>query len=733
MFNKFSEESKKIIAYSKKEMIKLKHPYLGSEHLMLGLLKDENNISNILKKYGITYKNYKNEVIKMLGVGDVKINYVLYTPIVKEIFERAIEISNEQNSNVSIDNIFTAIIEIGDGIAFRILKKLKLDFEKIYSDIIFKVPKKNSKKKSILDDIGIEFTDSSVASTFEPVIGREEEIKQVIEILIRKNKCNPLLVGEAGVGKSAIVEEISRMISENNVPNKLKGKKIINIDMSLTVAGTKYRGEFEEKLNKIIKEAENNDDIILFIDEVHTIVGAGGAEGAIDASNIFKPALARGKIKCIGATTIEEYKKYIEKDKALERRFKKIVVEEPNIEKVRMIIDKLRPIYENYHHVSLDDNIITMLIDLTNKYIHNYNNPDKTIDVLDEVCAHAYLKENKYMKEYNYLNEKLYSITKDKEESVKKGNFKIALEYKQRENEMISRINDLEFILSTTKYNKVTRDDLLYVLSNKVNIPILESHLKQNNSKMLKKLQSTVIGHKKEIEKMYESYINNRNNDECFSILINGPTGVGKTYLATKFASIIGYKFIRIDMSEYSESHTISKLVGAPPGYVGYENNNYLFSKIKQYPFSVILLDEIEKANQSVLNLFIKILDDNKITDSNGNEIYFNNVIIIMTTNICKNNLGFNKFNNNELYNYFSKSLLNRINEIIELNTLKKEDVIKIIRKNSECKYIDNDMTNSILNMLKYEEFGVKRLKNAINSTINRKKIKKFDKNYSKN
>ena len=449
MFNKFSDDAKKVISYSKKEMMKLNHPYLGSEHIMLGILLHENNVSNILKKYGITYKKYKSEVIKLLGIGEEKVNYILYTPIVKEIFERAIDISDEQNTIVTIDNLFISLIEIGDCIAYRVLKSMKLDIEKIYTELVFKVPKKNSKKKTILDEIGIEYTDSALVNTFEPVIGRDNEIKQIIEILIRKNKSNPLLIGVAGVGKTAIVEEISKMILNNNVPNKLKGKRIINIEelvrrierkdvpevlfntkvvaleMGSLVSGTKYRGEFEEKLNKIIKEAETDDDIILFIDEIHTIVGAGGAEGAIDASNIFKPALARGKIKCIGATTIEEYKKYIEKDKALERRFKKVLIEEPSIEMVEEIIKKIKPIYENYHHVSIDDNVLNLIIKLTDKYIHNYNNPDKTIDILDEVCAHANLKENKYMKEYNSLSNKLIEIKKEKNEKIRSGNFRI--------------------------------------------------------------------------------------------------------------------------------------------------------------------------------------------------------------------------------------------------------------------------------------------------------------------
>ena len=733
MFNKFNEDTKKVIAYAKREMMKLRHPYLGSEHIMLGILSHDNNISNILKKYGITYKKYKDNIIKLLGVGEEKINYVLYTPIVKEIFERAIDISEEQNSFVSIDNLFVALIELGDGIAYRILKSLKLDIEKLYTEILFKIPKKNTRKKTILDEIGVEYTDKNTSNSFEPVIGRDNEIKQIIEILIRKNKSNPLIVGAAGVGKTAIVEEISKMIIDDKVPNKLKGKRIINIDMSLAVAGTKYRGEFEEKLNKIIKEAENDKDIILFIDEIHTIVGAGGAEGAIDASNIFKPALARGKIKCIGATTIEEYKKYIEKDKALERRFKKVLIEEPDINKVKQIIRKIKPIYENYHHVKIEKEVLELIIDLTNRYIHNYNNPDKTIDILDEVCAHANLKENKYMIEYNALTSHLIDITKDKNQCIGNKDFKKALQYKQKENEITTRLNNLELILSTTKYNKVTKSDVLYVLKNKVNIPIINNSREKN----LKKLQSTVIGQNNSIEKLYDSYVYNKDTEDCISILLNGPSGVGKTFLATEFSKIINYKLIRIDMGEYTDSTSINRLIGVPIGYIGYDDNNYVFDKVKQYPFSVILLDEIEKANKSIINLFSQILENNKITDSKGNEIRFDNTIIIMTTNIKNNNLGFNDTNKSILNNYFPNDFLKKITNIIELNKLKREDIIKIINKSiakvNKCKLNDKFMTNEILNQLKYEENGVKQLKKLLNSTINHKKLKKIVKNYSKN
>lgn len=734
MFNKFSEEAKKIIALSKKEMIDLKHPYLGSEHLMLGILKRDNNISRILKKYGITYKIYKDTLINFIGVGKEETKWILYTPIVKEIFERAIELSDENNCQVNIEGLFIALIELGDGIANRVFNILKLDMDKIYTELIFKIPKKNKKKKMIIEDIGVEFTTKDMISSFEPVIGRDKEIKQVIEILIRKNKCNPLLVGDAGVGKTAIIEEISRLIVENKVPNILRNKRIINLDMSSLVAGTKYRGEFEEKINKIIKEAESNDDIILFIDEVHTIVGAGGAEGAIDASNIFKPALARGNIKCIGATTLDEYKKFIEKDKALERRFKKVFIEEPSIIETKNIIYKLKPIYENYHHVNISYKLLDLIVDLTNKYIHNHKNPDKSIDILDEVCAHANLKDNSKVTQYNNLSSKLSEIVEKKKEMISNNNFKKALEYKQMENEIISKINELELLLSTTNYNNVTKKDVLHILNNKINVAIFDNS-NENKNKIIKELMNKVKGQDTAIRHLVSSYFTMKNSNNCKSILLNGKSGVGKTLLANLFGKIISNNVINIQLSEYTEGHSISKLLGAPPGYIGYNDNNYIFDSVRQYPFSVIILDELEKAHVEVLDIFKQILDTSKINDSKGNEIYFNNVIFIMTTNIeIGNSIGFKKDEiNNSLTDYFDKSFINKINDIIIMNNLTRNSILDIIDIYSKCKMYDKNLIDEILLKSNYIEEGARNIEKLVDKYINCKKIKKICKNYSKN
>ncbi len=734
MFNKFTEEAKKVISLSKKEMIQLKHPYLGSEHIMLGILKNDNSVSNILKKYNITYKIYKKALVDFIGYGKEDTKWILYTPIVKEIFERAIDLCNDNNSQVTIETLFISLIELGDGIANRVFNILKLDMDKIYTELVFKIPKKNKKKKTIIDDIGIEYTSKDIVNSFDPVIGREKEIKQIIEILIRKNKCNPLLVGDAGVGKTAIVEEISRLIIEKKVPSKLRNKRIINIDMSSALAGTKYRGEFEEKINKIIKEAESNDEIILFIDEIHTIVGAGGAEGAIDASNIFKPALARGNIKCIGATTLDEYKKYIEKDKALERRFKKVLIEEPSIEQTKEILYKLKPIYENYHHVNINYNLLDLIIELTNKYIHTYKNPDKSIDILDEVCAHANLKDNPKVLEYDNLSSKLNSIVDNKKEMIKNNNFKKALEFKQQENSIISRLNELELLLSTTNYNNVSKKDIFSILKNKINMPLIDNS-KNNISKIVKELKNQVIGQDMYILQLVNDYFMYINTNSCIKIILNGNTGVGKTMLANLFAHIISNNVITLNMSEYKEQHTISKLLGASPGYIGYDDNNYVFDSIRQYPFSVIILDELEKAHYSIINIFNQIFDTGKIKDNKGNDIYFNNVLFIMTTNIeIDNKVGFKKeVDNNIFSNYFDKSFINKIDDIIILNNLNRDNMLQIVEKQCKCKISDNKIVEEIIVKSNYKEYGASRVKKLVEKYSNCKKIKKVCKNYSKN
>ena len=728
MFNKFSDEALRVISLAKKEMLELKHQYLGTEHLLLAMLKVDNKVSKYLNSEGIDYDLFKNKIIDILGVGKQEEELILYTPVVKEIFERAIELSEDNNNIVSIDNLFIGLIEIGDSIAFRTLKSLSLDINTIYDEFSFNGPKKNENKHSILDEIGIDLVSKALNNKFDPVIGREKEIHDIISILTRKNKSNPLLIGDAGVGKSAIIEEISRLISINEVPSKLKNKKIINVDMSALVAGTKYRGEFEEKINKIIKIAEENDDIILFIDEIHTIVGAGGAEGAIDASNIFKPALARGNIKLIGATTILEYKKFIEKDRALDRRFKKVFINEPN--NVKDIIYKLKPIYENYHNVSISDELLDLIITLTDKNIHDYKNPDKTIDILDEVCAIAALKGNSNIDRYNILSNELNDIMNDKKEMILNNNFKEAYKLKQKENIILDKLNRLELIISTKKINRVTKKDIYDLFERKSNY----INNITNKNKLINMITKDVLGQELPINKFIDAYFESINNDKINSILLTGPSGVGKSLFINSLVSYSKMHLIKLDMNEYSDSTSITKLIGSNPGYIGYDNDNYVLNEIRDYPYSILLLDNIDKAHINVINLIKQIINNNFIKDNKGNNIYFNNVLLVMTATInTRNTLGFGiRKVDSKVDEYIDNSLISIIDYQIKFNNLDRKNVVDIIKKYSKNELKHKEI-EEILKKINYGEKGVKMVENMIKKYENDKKIKKNIKNYSKN
>lgn len=741
MFNNFTEEARKVLMQAKEEMKELKHPYVGSEHLLLSILKSDNEISERLKSYDLDYDRFKSEIINIVGVGSKQSECFLYTPLLKRVLENAIYDSKENNNgNVTVSHLISALLEEGEGIAVRILIGMDIDLDELYHDFAYKVPVKRSKgKKLLIDDLGVDLTEQAKQNKLDPVVGRDEEIKRVIEILCRRKKNNPILIGEAGVGKTAIVEELSRLISIGEVPNTLKNKRIISLDMATTVAGTKYRGEFEERVNKILKELEDNSDIILFIDEIHTLVGAGGAEGAIDASNIFKPALARNKMRCIGATTTKEYKQFIENDKALDRRFQKVEIKEPSDSVVKNILLKLRDTYSNYHKTIIEDNIIDFIIELSNKYIKTRYQPDKAIDILDEVCAHVSLKENNKIKKYNELNKKLSNILKEKKKCLLQKDYNKASFYKELENDLMSKINKLELSISIEKNNIVTKEDVIKIVERKSNVPIYE--LKDFNNKDIKEfeyiLKNNIIGHDNiicELIKIYKTLkLGFRDDNTCYSMMFTGPSGVGKTELAKLFSKRISNNVIKLDMSEYSEAHTISKLIGSPAGYVGYNDNKNILEQVKDNPFSIIILDEIEKAHPNIINLLYQILDEGKLKDSKGEDIYFNNAMIIMTSNIGFNNkeIGFNICGKikNELKEYFGIPFINRIDNVITFNTLKSDDIRKIVKnklsklknkyknKNINIK-INKNVIDEVIDLSNYEEFGARKIDKIIKNKI---------------
>ena len=578
----------------------------------------------------------------------------------------------------------------------------------------------------------------AINGNLDPVTGRDDEIRRVLEILCRRCKNNPLLIGEAGVGKTAIVEELANMIVRGEVPLALRNKRIVSLDMASSVAGTKYRGEFEERMNKILKEIEENDDIILFIDEIHTLVGAGGAEGAIDASNIFKPALARGKIRCIGATTIDEYKKYIEKDSALERRFQKVIIEAPSESTVKKILMNLKDIYEGYHKVIIDEDIIDLIIHLSNKYIYNRNEPDRSIDILDEVSAKVSLKESKGLKEYSVYNRRLKEVVNRKKKAILDNDFNMASKFKNEEFDLMNKINNLELSLYKTQSKKVSKMDVAEVINMKTGIPIYEilnekAKLIQQTERILSK---NIIGQDaavKEVAKVAKK-IKLGFNDKCYSFLFCGPSGVGKTALAKILGeNLVGLNnIIKLDMSEYKEAHSISKIVGSPPGYIGYDDNTNILEDIRNKPYSVLILDEIEKAHMNVINLFLQVLDEGKIKNSKGKIVRFDNVVIVMTSNVGFHeiNVGFNNNNTkiSRLNDNFSIPFMNRVDKVICFNPLNEDDILKIIRmqlKQFKNKYkdrikikISKEVEKEILQLSNYEEYGARKIAKVIKDKV---------------
>ena len=750
MFGNFTEEARGIIVRAKKEMYNLKHPYVGSEHLLLAILKDNNDISKKLKKFGITYDKLKEEIINIIGIGSKETEWFLYTPLLKRIMENAIIDSKENNNGeVTIEHLFTSLLEEGEGVAIRILIGMDIDIDKLYEEFSYKFVNVSKKNRSLLlEEIGIDLTKKAKNKELDPVIGREEEIKRIEEILCRRTKNNPLLIGPAGVGKTALVEELSRMITNEEVPFNLKNKKIINLDMASLVAGTKYRGEFEDRVRKLLKEAEENDEIILFIDEIHTLVGAGGAEGAIDASNIFKPALSRGKLRLIGATTIEEYKKFIKPDRALDRRFQTVNIEVPDKEKVKNILKKIKPIYENYHNVIVPNEIIDLITHLSEKYVYDRFEPDKSIDILDEVCSLVNLKENNKLKKYNNIKKELKKIIEQKKNAIINQDFEQASILKMKENKLTNEINIME-LNNENKRKKVTQHDVAQVIYKKTNIPVYE--LLDKKQEIIKEiennLRTNIIGQNKVIEQLIN--ITKRiklgfKDNNCYSMLFCGPSGVGKTLTAQTFGkNLVGKNVIRLDMSEYIEPHSVSKLIGPPPGYVGYNEENIL-EEIKNKPHSVLILDEIEKAHPNIINLFFQILDNGKIKDSKGNYVKFNNITIIMTSNIGfeEKSIGFSKNENKittKLKEHFSIPFINRIDNIIVFNELTKQDIEQLIENkifNIKRKYlkeitlkIDEKVINEIIEESNYKEFGARKIDKIIKDKIENQIIDKIIEN----
>lgn len=697
MKNNFDIEVKKILKLAENEMFELKHPYVGSEHMLLGVLKTDCAARTILNKFGLTYDIFRKNLIKIVGQAHKKSDIALYTPLLKRIISGALEDAEENDEQVKPEHLIISMLEEGEGVGVRILINMGMDLEEIYSVLSKSLNKQSKKSNLLVYEIGKVMNKKNDSGK---VFKREKELETITEILLRKNKNNPLLLGEAGVGKTAIVEELARRIDAKKVPSFLENYQIIELDTGSLISGTRYRGDFEDRLNKIIKEVITEGNIILFIDEIHTLVNCGGAEGAVDAANILKPYLARGELKIIGATTNKEYQNTIAKDKALERRFQTVMIEEPSLKDTEYILKNIKESYEEHHSVIISEANIKDIVKYSDKYIFNRFNPDKSIDILDSVCAHVQLQRP-------MTNSVLCDLQKKKETLLNQKKYREALETELK-------IKNME---KTAEKIPINKEDILKVIEYRANMPVLD-----NFNKKLEELpdilKTHVYGHDNEIDELVsalkEKYL--VDSTKPLSILIQGPTGVGKTYVAKEIASnLFGEKhFLRIDMTEFNNETSIAKLIGTSQGYVGYDDD-CLLNKIKDYPYSIILLDEIEKACLKVQNIFLQILEEGSIRNGKGELLNFNNATIIMTCNASvKENIGFNKavYSTNKA---LSDELFSRINKIVTFGKIDKDSAIRYIKRESDKMNLTKKEIEDIIKKSDIDRFGIRGLQKELN------------------
>lgn len=742
MLSRFSEEAQKVLLLMKKEMMELKHPYVSSEHLLLAILHcSDLNITKFLNDCGLKYELYKNEIISVIGIGKTASDWFLYTPLLKRIIENTI-VNNNGDSLVSVEDLFISLLEEGDGVANRILMGMNIDIEMLYDKFSnkFNIKYNRSNEKLLVEEFAVDLNKKYNSTGFDPVYGRDSQVNRLLEILLRRTKNNPLLIGDAGVGKTAIVEEFVRRIEEGNVPKKLLNKRVLSLSVASLVAGTKYRGEFEERINQLIKELEGNEEIILFIDEFHTLVGAGGAEGAIDAVNIFKPYLARGSIRIIGATTKDEYDMFVAEDKALDRRFQKVYVSEMNVDETEKILFNLRDLYQEYHNVVISDDIINEVVYLTDKYISNGKFPDKAIDVFDEVCARTNISVNKYDQLVSNCNLSIKRIIDDKNKAIINHDYDKARDLKEKQLD-IEKNYDKFLLRKSCEERRVVKKDYLYeVIYDRTKIPV--SYLKNRNiSKSMNDMKKIVFGQDLAIKKIFENIENASfvRKSRPIVLLLVGNSGVGKTFFVRKYAELLYNKesFIKIDMSEYKDEFSSSKIIGAPPGYVGYKNNKTILDKVKNNPYSVILLDEVEKACSSVLKLFLQVFDEGIMTSASGDVVDFSHTIIFLTSNLGveKNNIGFSQNNKkvvfDEIKNYLGVELYNRLDDVIVFDSLDKKTIKRIIN-NRLLKYnkefdlknkIPTKVVNKILDEINICESGARKIDKIVEKILKESEI----------
>jgi len=729
MFERFTEKAIKVIMLAQEEARRLGHNFVGTEQVLLGLIGEGTGVAaKTLKTMGVNLKDARVEVEKIIGRGSGFVAVEIpFTPRAKRVLELSWDEARQLGHNyIGTEHLLLGLIREGEGIAARVLENLGVDLNKVRTNVIKMLGETKTQttataatgasggktKTPSLDEFGTDLTLAAQEQRLDPVVGREKEIERVIQILARRTKNNPVLIGEPGVGKTAVAEGLAARIVNAEVPDILEEKKVIQLDMGLLIAGTKYRGEFEERLKKIMDEIRQSGNVILVIDEMHTLIGAGAAEGAIDAANILKPALSRGEIQVIGATTLEEYRKHVEKDKALERRFQSVIIEEPSVEESIEIMKGLRGKYEEHHDLKISDEAIVSAVELTNKYITDKFLPDKAIDVVDEASSKVRLHSSVLPPEGKALEKDLKSIIKQKEDAIRNQEFELASSLRDDEADLKEKIREVsQKYREEHEANKpvVTAEHVAEVISIMTGIPATK--ISENESERLLKLEDVlhnrVIGQHDAVVSISKAIRRARvglksPNRPIGSFIFAGPTGVGKTELAKALAeSVFGSEdnMIRVDMSEYMEKHSTSKLIGSPPGYVGYDDGGNLAEIIRKKPYSVILFDEIEKAHPDVFNIMLQILDDGRLTDSKGRHINFKNTIIIMTSNVgasliqTTSKLGFSVAENEskdkyehlkdtvmeEMKKAFKPEFLNRIDDIIVFAHLSKPEIRQIV------------------------------------------------------
>ncbi len=775
MFERFTEKAIKVIMLAQEEARRLGHNFVGTEQILLGLIGEGTGVAaKVLKQMGVNLKDARIEVEKIIGRGSGFVAVEIpFTPRAKRVLELSLEEARQLGHNyIGTEHLLLGLIREGEGVAARVLENLGVDLGKVRTQVIRMLGETEtaavgvgggggrSNKTPTLDEFGSNLTNLATQGKLDPVVGRQQEIERVIQILGRRTKNNPVLIGEPGVGKTAIAEGLAQRIANKDIPDLLEEKRVVTLDIGLLVAGTKYRGEFEERLKKIMDEIRQAGNVILVIDEVHTLIGAGAAEGAIDAANILKPALARGDLQCIGATTLDEYRKHIERDAALARRFQPVMVGEPTVEETIEILFGLRERYEQHHKLKIADEALDAAARLSDRYISDRYLPDKAIDLIDEAGSRVRLINSQLPAEAKELDKELRQVLKEKDEAVRSQEFDKAGELRDREMEIKAQIRSLAEQKknggSINQNPMVDEEEIAHIVASWTGVPVQK--LTESEADKLLHMEDTlhqrIIGQEDAVKAVSRAIRRARvglknPNRPIASFIFSGPTGVGKTELTKALATyFFGSEdaMIRLDMSEYMERHTVSKLIGSPPGYVGYNEGGQLTEAVRRRPYTVVLFDEIEKAHPDVFNLLLQILEDGRLTDAKGRTVDFKNTLLIMTSNIGSKviekgggGLGFeleedqteSQYNrirslvNEELKNYFRPEFLNRLDEIIVFRQLNKEEVkeiSEILLKEVFARLTEQDITLEVTEKFKeriVEEgfnpaYGARPLRRAI-------------------